>query len=181
MSTDNIEALLKLAEKPTETKQLDFSKNPVRLTPKYLRDLIQELNIQNGIIQGSTKVHPVFLFDYLITWGYDNNLIKKYQKIKYNKYTNLWMMHELTKVYNINYKLADNYGYFLLDISNFKNYDITEYNVDSFLMMRKYKLKYDKQKQKKENLKDRVFKEENKEKEKTLKAFEELLRSKKCT
>ena len=136
-----------------------------------------------GFVKGETKVNPVFLFDYLITWGISNDIIGKYQKIKYNKQINLWLVHEQSKVYGIDYRIDSNYnyGYFLLNISSFKNYDITEYNIDSFLMMRKYKLKYDKEKTKKEKSKDKIFQEENKTKEESLSAIEKLLRPKKRT
>jgi hypothetical protein len=172
MSTDNSD-LLKIAESTVIPESLDFSKNN-EYSIKYLRELIQEFNIQVGIAPGNTIVRPVFLFDYLIEWAKPLNLIGKSVRPKVDKKTMTWLGRELKHVYNIEY----NANYFLLNVDHFLNFDLNEYNPDSILMMRKYKVKHDAKKKKEANQKDKIFQKENKDKEKKDKAFKKLLRSK---
>jgi len=179
MSTDNIKDLLQIAEAETKIQQLDFSKNNEYLI-KYLRNLLIEFNIQVGITPGTSKIRPVYLFDYLMNWAKPFNLLKNI-KPRIDKRTLTWLGRELKNVYNIEYgeDTKSRTRYFLLEISHFKNFDLTEYNPDSFLMMRKYKLKYDKQKKKTSQKNDENLKKEKQEKKTS--NSQKLLRPKKRT
>jgi hypothetical protein len=172
----NVDDLIKIAESPLKSEEVDFSSNVVekKATIKYLRDIMHEFSIRHGFINGQTLVRPIFLFDYLINWANENSLISKYQRVKFNKTMHTWFAKELKLVYKLDYFKDTLYDYpcFSMDVEameEFKNKINTEYNPYSLLMMRKYKELYDNKKRQKSKEIDKVLKEEISQKEKARK------------